>query len=435
MNMENLQQIKGIFDELRAVSGRKAKEEILKQNKNNILFREILDFVYNPYIVTGISSKKIKKDLPMLETMTQDVTCVMDYIKRNNTGRDGDIAFVKTFIKCMPNELEEFLVGMFTKNLKVGITAKTINKIFENLIPEHEVMLAEKYSDNAKRVEGKDFILSIKLDGTRATVFNTVDGVKVYSRQGQPIEGLTQIVEEFKNLPYGVYDGELCATGYFKSSKDMFKETMKRSRVKGEKLGLKMVCFDYIKNPEHFYRGKDETPCIERKFNLTNIIIEARAKHSIPHIESLDALYYGNDMTAIDKYVRKAMADDEEGIMLNIADAPYECKRSKNLLKVKVFNTADLKVIGYEEGTGRNSGRLGALVVDYKGNEVKVGSGFTDEQRESLWLCRDHEKMTLIGKIIEVQYFEETKNDQGGTSLRFPTFLRVRDDKTEPSYF
>lgn len=433
--MENLQQVKRIFDELGLVSGRKAKEEILDRNKNNILFREILDFVYNPYIVTGISSKKIKKDLPMLETITQDITCVMDYIKRNNTGRDGDIAFVKTFIKCMPKELEQFLVGVFTKNLKVGITAKTINKIFKNLIPEHEVMLAEKYSDNAKRVEGKEFILSIKLDGTRATVFNTFDGVKVYSRQGQPIEGLTQIVREFEVLPYGVYDGELCATGHFKSSKDMFKETMKRSRVKGEKLGLKMVCFDYIKNPEHFYMGKDETPCIERKFNLTNIIIEARAKHSIPHIESLDALYYGNDMTAIDKFVRQAMADDEEGIMLNIADAPYECKRSKNLLKVKVFNTADLKVIGYEEGTGRNSGRLGALVVDYKGNEVKVGSGFTDEQREKLWLCREHEKMTLIDKIIEVQYFEETKNDQGGTSLRFPTFLRVRDDKTEPSYF
>lgn len=433
--MENLQQVKRIFDELGSVSGRKAKEEILEQNKNSILFREILDFVYNPYIVTGISSKKIKKDLPLLENMAQDISCVMDYIKKNNTGRDNDIAFVKTFIECMPKELEEFLVGVFTKNLKVGITAKTINKIFGNFIPEYQVMLAEKYSDNAKRVEGKEFILSIKLDGTRATVFNTEDGVKVYSRQGQPIEGLTQIVEEFKKLPYGVYDGELCATGNFKCSKDMFKETMKRSRVKGEKIGLKMVCFDYIKNPEHFYMGKDETPCIERKFNLTNIIIEARAKHNITHIESLDALYYGSDMAAIDKYVKKAMADDEEGIMLNIANAPYECKRSKNLLKVKVFNTADLKVVRYEEGTGRNLGRLGALVVDYKGNEVKVGSGFTDEQRENLWASRDHDKMTLIGKIIEVQYFEESKNEQGGTSLRFPTFLRIRDDKTEPSYF
>jgi DNA ligase-1 len=430
-----LLKIKKIFDDLGAVNGRKAKEEILNCNKNNILFREILDFVYNPYIVTGISSKKIEKDLPMLETMTQDITCVMDYIKRHNTGRDGDIAFVKTFIKCMPKELEEFLVGVFTKNLKVGITAKTINKIFKNLIPEHEVMLAEKYSDNIKRVEGKEFILSIKLDGTRVTVFNTIDGVKIYSRQGQAIEGLTQITREFEVLPYGVYDGELCATGHFKSSKDMFKETMKRSRVKGEKLGLKMVCFDYIKNPEHFYMGKDETPCIKRKFNLISIMIEAKTKHSISHIESLDVLYYGDDMTAIDKFVRQAMADDEEGIMLNIADAPYECKRSKNLLKVKVFNTADLRVVGYEEGTGRNLGKLGALVVDYKGNKVKVGSGFTDSQRESLWLHRYDQEKSLIGKIIEVQYFEESKNEQGGLSLRFPTFLRVRDDKTEISLY
>lgn len=433
--MRELLEIKGIFDELAAVSGRKEKEAILEANKNNILFKEILDFVYNPYIITGISDKKIGKDLPLLESMTLDITNVMDYIKTHNTGRDEDIAFVKTFIYAMPEELESFLVGVFTKNIKVGITLKTINKVFGKFIPEHEVMLADKYADNVKGVKGKTFILTIKLDGVRVTVIKTKEGVKLYSRQGQLLEGYDEIIKEFKHLPYGVYDGELCAIGDFETSKDMFKETMKRSRKKGIKSGLKIICFDYIKNVNDFYNGKDETPCIDRKFTLANIVLEAKAMYGIKLVENLPMLYCGEDESAIARLVAEAMAEDEEGIMLNIADAPYECKRSKNLLKVKIFNTVDLRVLRYEEGTGRNHGRLGALVVEYKGNEVKVGSGFTDKQRDELWACRNQEEKTLVNKIIEVQYFEETKNDQGGISLRFPTFLRIRDDKLEPSYF
>ena len=434
--MENLLRVKGIFDELASVSGRKQKEEILLSNKNDILFKEVLNFVYNPYIITGISNKKMNRDvINQVQVIARDLSCAMAYIKDNNTGKDKDIAYVKAFIDTMPTETHNFLIGVFTKSLKVGITLKTINKIFDNFIPEYNVMLAEKFSDNEKRIDGKEFIISTKLDGTRTTVIKQDNEVKFYSRQGQPIDGLVDLEEQFKLLPNGVYDGELCAVGTFESSKDMFKETMKRSRVKGVKKDLEMVCFDYIANIEDFYKGIDDTPCIDRKFALSNIILEAKGIHKVNLIKALEVLYFGNDKSKIFEILDQAVKRQDEGIMLNLANAPYECKRSKNLLKVKVFSTVDLKVIGYEEGTGRNRGKLGALVVDYKGNEVKVGSGFTDKQREELWLSRNQEKWTLIDKIIEVQYFEETKNEQGGTSLRFPTFLRVRDDKTEPSYF
>ena len=120
-----------------------------------------------------------------------------------------------------------------------------------------------------------------------------------------------------------------------------------------------------------------------------------------------------------------------EGLMLNLADAPYEFKRSKNILKVKVMQTVDLRIIGFEEGQGRNAGKLGAILVDFKGNEVGVGSGFTDFDREYIWKNQDQ----YLGKICEIQFFEISKDKDGVESLRFPVWKYLRTDKTEPSLY
>ena len=116
--------------------------------------------------------------------------------------------------------------------------------------------------------------------------------------------------------------------------------------------------------------------------------------------------------------------------MLNKSKAAYECKRSKNILKLKVMETVDCKVIGFEEGEGRNKGKLGAMLIDYKGHVVGVGSGFSDKDREEIFNNQDK----YLNRIAEIQYFEESTNKDGGISLRFPVFKTFRFDKDEPSY-
>lgn len=124
------------------------------------------------------------------------------------------------------------------------------------------------------------------------------------------------------------------------------------------------------------------------------------------------------------------VAKDKEGLILN-TDVPYKRTRHKGILKVKRFYTMDLPIIRCEEGTGRLSGMLGAVVVGYKDNEVKVGSGFSDEQRAEFWRSRDE----LIGSLCEVKYKEiSTDKNTGLESLQFPVFVTIRNDKTEVSY-
>jgi len=421
--LEVLKVIKQIGD----TSSRTEKENILKQNSNNQLLKEILQFTYDPFIVTGLSSKKINKDTNLSpSTELNTIQEVMNYLKQNNTGRDIDIANIHHFIYRHDKELQEFFKKVVTKELKTGVTAKTLNKVYgKGFIKEFSVMLAKKFDEHKDKVNG-NFVITQKLDGNRIIVLKDNGVVKSFSRQGKQYEGLEEIESDIANLPMDniVFDGELIADTEG-STHEIYAETTSKARSKGNnKTGLVFHIFDCLPLDE-FQKGKSKKRCIERKKFLSRLFNE----YDLPHCKEVKPLYIGNDLSEVDRLMEFAISQGWEGLMCNL-DKPYECKRTDSILKVKTMNTCDLKVIGFEEGTGKYTGKLGALIVDYKGYQVGVGSGFTDYDRECIWDNRDE----YLGKIVEVQYFEESKNQDGGLSLRFPVFKRLRLDKTKPSY-
>ena len=142
-------------------------------------------------------------------------------------------------------------------------------------------------------------------------------------------------------------------------------------------------------------------------------------------------LYVGKDVDEISKVFEDVVSFGGEGLMINILDAPYQTKRVKTILKYKEFFNADLRVTGVYEGSGSNKGKLGGIYVNYKGFTDKVGSGFTQKEREKYFKNPE----LIIGKIVDIQYFEETTNQENDEiSMRFATFKSIRDDKDEESY-
>jgi DNA ligase-1 len=231
-----------------------------------------------------------------------------------------------------------------------------------------------------------------------------------------------------ENIPDGtVLDGEITV---FEDrgipSKEAYKRAMKITRSDGEKHGLKMKCFDAM-HIDEWKAQKCTHDYIERRALLNTLV----ARKALIYFEVLPELYRGTDTSKVLELLDEAIANQEEGVMINICDAPYEFGRTWSLMKVKKMNTLDLEIVGYEEGSGRLAGTLGAIHVRYKdGNIVKVGSGFSDELRALIWL----EPSDFIGKIAEISYFEETTNADGGKSLRFPVFKDFRTDKLTPDF-
>ena len=422
-----LEEVLKIVNQIANTSSRNDKERILKENQDNELLKDVFYFVFNPYILTGLSTKKITKEVKI-----HNVDCftsfeqMKNYIFKHNTGTDKDIAIVQNFINNQPFELKDFYFKVFNKNLKIGITASTLNKIYgKNFIPEFSVMLAKKFEDHKHKIKG-DFVITKKLDGNRLVVIKDNGVVKSFTRQGNQYEGLEEIESDIANLPYNniVFDGELIADTEG-NTHEVYTETTSKARSKGKnKTGLLFHIFDVL-SLKGFQKGLSEENCINRKHFLSTIFTDC----NLPHCKEVNPLYIGNDLSQVNIWMQYAIEQEWEGVMINL-DTPYICKRTDTILKVKSMSTCDLKVIDFEEGTGRNKGRLGALIVDYKGYPCGVGSGFSDFDREYIWSHKDE----YLGKIVEIQYFEESKNQEGGLSLRFPVFKALRIDKTEPSY-
>jgi DNA ligase-1 len=298
-------------------------------------------------------------------------------------------------------------------------------------------MLAQKYFDDPDKLvpDGEEFILTTKLDGIRCVCINRgPDDIKFFSRQGQPIEYLNDIIKEVKCLPSGcVYDGELVLKNDNNlESKDLYRATVKVVNSDSQdKKNVIFNVFDMVPVSD-FENGLCIISAYDRKQYLHKVLCESCGTW----VKEVEMLYVGKDKSFITYWLDNITDNGGEGVMINLSKGQYTCKRSKDLLKVKKMKTCDIKVIGYEEGTGQNVGRLGALKCIFIGPDgkeygVKVGSGYSEEERIDLWAIRDD----LIGTIIETQYFEISSNEQGNYSLRFPVFKGRRFDKTEISMY
>lgn len=414
-----------IMNELKNESSRIGKEKLLKKYEDVPGLKDIFKFVFNPMIVTGLAKKKIGKKVNTSHKIElETIFDAIDFVKNNNTGNDLVIATVQNFLNKLNTEEEkEFVKSVLVKDLPIGISRTTLNKVYgKDFIEKYSVMLANKYIPK-KYDLSNGFNLTLKLDGNRATVFNYKDGPIFLARSGKKIEGLIELEEEFKKLPKNmVYDGEIIAEnkdGLL--SKDLFNLTQTIVRRKGPKIGLNFVMFDMLPISE-FNEGKSKKKYDER----VNKDMEHMFNHEISPeslIKKVPIYYTGKDESIIPKILSKVEKQGYEGLMINTLDGYYETKRSKSILKVKSFFTADLLCVGIKEDIRGN--RCGSITVDYKGFKVDV-AGLKDEQKDLFW---KHPEI-VVGKIIEVKYFEESKNSQGSLSLRFPSFVRIRDDKT-----
>lgn len=430
------------FKTLQETSSRLEKEAFLKSKEHVQIFKTVLKFIVDPMIVTGINTSKIKKDVSY--TVHTEKSCdyridnFLKYFEENNTGRDIDIAYVNHYIEkliegeglCYEAVLEKFLQDIVTKSLRLGVSVTTCNKIYgKDFIKTLDVMLGTSI-ENCKIPENAWISISHKLNGTRCFYYKG----HLYSRQSKEFTGCEHIIKDIQtlmsltNYKDYVFDGELLLKddGILNDSERFQKGTGIANSKKENKSQLKLVLFDLLKTTE-FENGKSLLTYNMRRpiLEIFNTIIN---DYKLNNIDVVEFLYQGTDHNEINKALEYAEEHDWEGVMVNL-DTPYECRRTKNLIKVKKFYTYDLKVIKVEAGAGRNENRVGKFIVDFKGNEVGVGSGLSDEQRIYYW---EHPE-EIIGRVIEVKYKEVTKNKDGTESLQFPTFVSVREIGKEVS--
>ena len=431
--MKTLLHFRDFVNEINESNSRKYKQSVLEKYKDDYVIERYLKILLDPYKVYGISTKKLQKTVTeKAQYIPASIFDLFKYLEMNNTGRDRDISVcyqILDDVASLDIEAANLLRKLICKDVVLGCDAKTVNSVIPSCIPQFSVMLAEKYFDKPERVDGQEFALTTKIDGGRIIAVKENGSVSFFTRAGQKYEGLVDLEKEMADrLPDNyVFDGEITLLDYKSyDSKTAYKLAMKATRADGEKHGVKMLVFDGMP-VENWKSQYCPYSWHARRSTLDTVF----SGSGYTYFELLPVLYQGTDTSKILELLDSEIARGQEGVMINVCDAPYEFKRTWNLMKVKKMNTLDLQIVGYEEGNGRLSGTLGALHVRYKnGNIVKVGSGFSDALRAMIWL----EPSDFVGKIAEISYFEETTNASGGISLRFPVFKDFRDDKTEADF-
>lgn len=417
------------LEDIKNTQGTNEKKNILQDwyNSNKQQCIRVMNFLYNPNIVTNMSTKKIRKILSENIWTTCDIKgldndvleSIMSYLENNCTGTDENIRYLQSFrYLYVYRQSKEFLELFMCKELAIGLDIKAINSVIPNCIDIIEPMLATNYTNVADKLDTSTiYYVTLKLDGNRCIVDNRNGIPKAYSRNGVEIKGLDSFLNSL-NLPKGkIYDGELLPRNIDNiSSKDQYKEISSIMRTKGEKPKDKITyhIFDIIDY---------DLPYMQRRNFIDSI-------ENTEYQQICQVLYKGQINNAIFKLLDEVVAQEQEGLMANDIEGMYESKRVKSILKFKKFNTVDLKCIGVEQGEKKYANTLGAIICEYKGNTVKVGSGFTNSQRDYYWENQDE----IVGRVVEIQYFEETQDKQGNYSCRFPTFIQLRDLGKEVSY-
>lgn len=404
------------------------KQEVLRAFKDDENFRKLLYYALNPMLTYKVSEQTLRRPAqydPAITLTMCDIYEVCETLSKRKALDDATVYQACAFLEmCAPHE-KELYTKLLAKTLRLGVTAKTVNKVIPGLIPEWEVQQAYPI-DKYPLQDGTWFALTQKLNGVRATFYRG----ELYARSGVPYEGLPHITNvlcgpEFDGL---VFDGELTLLDKsgLNDNEAFRKATGIINSDDEDKTSICYTIFDVITEKE-FDSGEGTMTYTSRRTALDAV---SSMLPTDGHVRILPVLYMGYDQSKIDELLERMVKEDKEGLMVNL-DVPYKRKRHNGILKVKRFYTMDLPIVGCEEGSGRLSGTLGALVLNYKGNEVRVGSGFSDEQRAIFWLGRGN----LIGALCEVKYKEITSDKHTeAESLQFPVFVSLRTDKTEVSF-
>lgn len=428
-----LTKLQNLVDELQATTSSNEKKAILIQHSH---LRKLLSLIYSDFNQFGVTSEnvlKLKGTLNVEGIHCNDLVELLTALsKRIVTGHEA-IQTVQRFIDN--NFTYQYLIlNAIDKNLKCRIDVALINSVFPDCIPTFNVALARDISKVSKKpdFEYEMWYGSRKLDGVRCVIIKQA-GMKTmaYSRTGKEYLTLDKVIADIDRLPGTnmIFDGEICLVDA--NGKEDFQGIMKEIRRKDHTIeNPKFHIFDMV--PLIDFLDQKSGIRLMYRFRCLHTVF-AEAEEDTPTLKILEQELLTSE-AMFDELVNKASNLGWEGIMLR-KNTDYEGKRSNNLLKVKKFFDAEYVIKGIESGPMRvfengvevELNVMTRAIIEHRGFSVGVGSGWNMEQR----IAFEQDPSLIIGQVATIKYFEETRNQDGGISLRFPTLKALHGAKRE----
>ena len=401
-----------ILSQIKVAKGTNEKKRLLEVHAHDPLLRGALKFGLDPFTPFNVVKVPKVKEYSILIDELESWRGFFDILTslslRTVTG-NAAIDLVHNHFRKVGKENEMWMRKILKKHLAIGVSIKSVNKVWPGFIKTFDVALAQKFDMN--RIKSKEVYIEPKLDGIRCLAIVRSGEATLYTRAGKVITNFDDTIgKELSLFEDGCYDGEIMSTDFTELMRQVYrKEDKDISEVY-------FALFDYI--PLDEWDSKQAKMPASQRYKTLAYCVASKVSN---HLTLVERKLINSDYETIKAMHDMYVAQEYEGAMIKDTDAPYCFGRDWSVMKFKDFFDADVKIINMLEGTGKHAGKLGSFVVDYKGTEVRVGSGLTDAIREQLWIDPE----SHIGRLIEVRYQEETPDG----SLRFPTFVCFRNDR------
>ena len=430
-----LDRLRQFVNESNSTNSSLDKLEVIKKFSQDEDVMKILRYTYTPYRQYHVTSATCKKRSDLVNTKASHYSIfhlLNDLSDRVITGHDA-IRAVNGFIAANP-EYQDLIYDILDRNLKTRSTASMINKVVPGLIPTFKVALAATYNDSTKKkvsLAKDDWYVSHKLDGIRCVAYVDENGnVTFFSRAGKEFETLNKVAEQIReaNLRNMVLDGEICLID--ENGNENFQDIIKEIKRKDHTIqNPRFLIFDFL-TLEEFDSATSARTFSERQAALKELFSQNDFHQVLVHLPQ--TLVKSEE--ELERHIQHAAKMNWEGLMLR-KDVPYQGKRSNDIMKIKSFYDAEYRVVDIEFSVNRvivngkevEEEMLSNIVIFHRGNRVQVGSGFSLEERRLYY--RNPE--LILNKVVTVQYFEETKNQTGTYSLRFPVIKAVHGNERE----
>ena len=428
------------MDDLASNNSRLYKEKILSLNQNNETLKRVLTLALNPFVnfyIRKIPDYTLNLNVKNQDSLDNAMKRLSLLSDRTLTGNAG-IEHLSIILSSVSVADAQVIERIIAKDLRCGVSDATVNKIWPGLIPEYPCMLASAYDQKLVDKVTWPAFAQVKMDGMRFNAIVKGNKVEFRSRNGKEINIPNPNFEiPFRKMAewYGVdmvFDGELTvvnevgATLDRKTGNGILNKAVKGTMSTVEAVLVRATVWDAI-SLTGFQASVERLPYNDRLTRLYDCLDALQnSDRQLSHLVHLvETRTVKNDYEAR-KMFEQLLADGQEGIILKTKEGIWENKRSKGLIKFKGELECDLRVVDWEEGTGKNVGRLGALVLesDCGGVRVNVGTGFSDADRDSITAGNS------VGRIVAVKYNARiTDKTSSVASLFLPVFVEFRSDK------
>lgn len=421
-----------IFEKLAQTSSRLEKEAILRAHENNELLKDAIKLALDPYIQFYIRKIPEYSLSPEPKTTLEQVFSVgLPRLYRRDVTGNTAISTLKHILEHLPVEDAKVVERIIQKDLRCGVSEATVNKIWPGLIPTYPVMLASPYDEKSMMKMQYPALAQLKLDGMRFNAIVENGKVEFRSRNGKQIDLLGNLEQEFLELSKLISSETKTGNVVFDGELVVYDGDVIMNRQKGNGILNKAVKGTISQKEAAMVHATiwDVIPLASFKIGFYNKYYKDR--FAMINVDTPDRIHVV-DSTIVHsedearELFEKYLAQGEEGIILKDGWGLWEDKRVKHQIKFKGELECDLLCVDWQEGTGKNLGRLGALVLQSSDGMVKVnvGTGFSDEQRDK------YTKDVTVGKVVAVRYNARIQDKKTGEhSLFLPVFLELREDK------